>query len=405
MGKLTDKQVKALGPGTHGDGGGLYLQVLDSGARTWLFRFKQGTKTSWAGLGGYPIVSLTAARDAALECKRQLRAGVNPIEAKKAAKAAREKAKPHAFRTVAADYVDAHKAGWKNAKHGAQWTATLAAYAFPLIGDTDVAEIKLDDVLRVLKPIWTAKAETASRVRGRIEAVLDFATVNGWRAGENPARWRGFLSEVLPAKGKVAKVEHHAALPWKELPALWRDLANRDAISFQVLKFTILTVARSGEARGATWGEIDLNEKVWNIPAARMKAHKPHTVPLCAEAVAVLKAVKPLAGDDVSALIFPGAKLGKPLTDVAVSKALGMMRDGVTVHGFRSSFRDWCAELAHCPREVAEAALAHTNRDKVEAAYARSDLLDRRRALMAAWGTHLNPPAGAAVVPLKRGAK
>jgi integrase len=392
MGKLTDRTVKTAKAGYHGDGNGLYLQVTPAGARTWLFRYKVAGKNTWMGLGPVRLVSLANARDAALEAKKQLRAGIDPLTHKRAARSVQQKNNIHPFEAVAAEYIEAHKAGWKNAKHGDQWTATLMAYAYPVIGALDVATIKLDHILQILKPIWIVKSETASRVRGRIESVLDYAAVHGWRSRENPARWRGYLSEVLPAKAKVAKVEHHAALPWKEAPMLWAELRRHGAVSARCLQFVILTATRSGEARGARWNEVDLTEKLWTIPEGRMKGGKAHRVPLNAAAMLVLEEMNPLKRKP-NDLVFPGGSKTNPLSDVAVSKALHTLRDGLTVHGFRSTFRDWCAEGIGCAREVAEAALAHTNKNKVEAAYARTDHLERRQELMAAWGRYLEPVA------------
>ncbi len=369
------------------DGKGLILVVKPPGARSWIYRYKTGTKQHWMGLGPYPDVSLADARERADEARKQRRAGVDPLANKRATKT-EQQAKDRTFRVVAREYVESHKAGWSNDKHAKQWVATLEAHAYPVIGDLEVGEITLDHMKKVLEPIWQTKTETASRVRGRIETVLDYAGVHGWRSGDNPARWDGFLSEVLPAKGRVAKVEHHAAMAWADAPAFWSDLACKDAISYQTLKFTILTAARSGEARGARWSEIDLAAKLWTIPGERMKAKRPHRVPLNDAALAVLEAVKDLkhAPDD---LVFPSGVKKTVLSDVGLSKALHALSDGLTIHGFRSTFRDWCAEVNHCPREIAEAALAHTNRDKVEAAYARTDHLERRRVLMADWGKFL----------------
>jgi integrase len=389
MGKLTDRTVKTAKAGYHGDGNGLYLQVTSTGARTWLFRYKVAGKNRWMGLGPVRLVGLADARDAALEAKKQLRTGIDPLTHKRATRSGRQ-SNSHLFQAVAAEYIEAHKAGWKNAKHGDQWAATLKAYAYPVIGSLDVGAIELDHILRILKPIWIEKSETASRVRGRIESVLDYAVVHDWRSGENPARWRGYLSEVLPAKAKVTKVQHHAALPWKEAPTLWAELRGHDSISARCLQFVILTATRSGEARGARWNEINLVEKLWTIPEERMKGGKPHRVPLSATAMAVVETMKPLKRklDD---MVFPGGSKGKPLSDVAVSKALHTIRKGLTVHGFRSTFRDWCAEGTACPRDVAEAALAHTNKNKVEAAYFRTDQLEQRKELMTAWARYLEP--------------
>jgi integrase len=394
-GQKTAKEWKAVAkPGFHGDGGGLYLSIVGK-SRTWMFRYKRHGKGHWMGLGPASLISLAAARDAAIDARRQLRQGIDPIEQRRAAKAqaAAEAAPVKTFESVADEYIAAHKAGWKNEKHGKQWRATLEAYAFPLFGQNPVDGITVDDVLEALRPIWEAKPETASRLRGRIENVLDYAKTRGWRAGENPARWKGHLDHLLPARAKIARVVHHAALPWAELPAVMCKLADAGGTSALCLGFTILTAARSGEARGARWNEIDLAAKVWAIPPERMKAGQEHRVPLSDAALAILKAVAPLKSAP-DGLVFPGGRKGKPLSDVAVSKALAAVAEGATVHGMRSSFRDWAAENTSYPREVAEAALAHTNRDKVEAAYRRSDLFDQRARLMMQWAAYCTCPAG-----------
>ncbi|WP_298428371.1 site-specific integrase, partial [Rhodoblastus sp.] len=280
----------------------------------------------------------------------------------------------------------------RNPKHGAQWTATLETYAYPIFGDSPVAAIDVDQVMKALDPIWATKSETASRIRGRIESILDWATVRGYRQGDNPARWRGNLDHLLPAKGKVAKVEHFAALPYKETAPFMRDLRAREGNGARALEFAILTAARSGEVRGATWGEVDFAEKLWTLPAGRMKAGREHRSPLSDAALAILNAVKPAEAAPDS-LIFPGTKSGSALSDMSLTAVLRRMgHDSLTVHGFRSAFRDWCAEETHFPREVAEAALAHVLKDKTEAAYRRGDALAKRRELMAAWAAYCEFP-------------
>ncbi|MDE8344178.1 MAG: site-specific integrase, partial [Acidocella sp.] len=295
----------------------------------------------------------------------------------------------------------AHAAGWRNAKHGAQWAATLEAYAFPVIGAHSVAAISTSDVLDILRPIWTEKPETASRLRGRIEAVLDYAKAQGWRSGENPAAWKGNLDNLLPARSKVARVTHHPAIPYADLPPVMARLLDAEPVSARCLAFAILTAARSGEARGARWDEIDVDAATWTVPGERMKAGRPHRVPLSEAALDILRAIQPLQRG-LDGLVFPGGKAGRPLSDVALSKALvAAAGEGFTVHGCRSSFRDWCAEQTSYASEIAEAALAHTNRDKVEAAYQRSDLIERRARLMQDWSDYLTRPAGGAVVPIR----
>jgi len=393
-GKLTALGVKRLTkPGHHGDGGGLYFRIAD-GRRSWMFRYKTNGVQHWLGLGPDGDFSLAEAREAARECRRQLKAGIDPLEARKAAKAAALELIGQTFEAVADKYIEAHKAGWRNEKHGDQWKATLKAYAYPVIGKKPVAAVTVADVLEILEPIWREKSETASRLRGRVENVLDYAKTRGWRAGENPARWKGHLDHLLPARAKIAKVQHHAALPWADLPAVMGKLAAATATSSLCLRFTVLTAARSGEARGARWNEIDMAGKIWTIPGARMKAGQPHRVPLSDAALAVLTATEPLRKAP-DGLVFPGGKTNHPLSDVAVSKALAGVAAGVTVHGMRSTFRDWAAESTAYPREVAEGALAHTNRDKVEAAYRRSDLFDQRARMMAQWAAFCTGPAGA----------
>lgn len=341
------------------------------------------------GLGPDSLVSLADARDAAIDARRLLRKGIDPIEHRRAAAKAKaaEAASAKTFEAVEDEFIASHKAGWKNEKHGDQWKATLKAYAYPVFGQKPVSEVTVDDVLECLQPIWEAKPETASRVRGRIENILDYARTRGWREGENPARWKGHLDHLLPARAKIARVQHHAALPWRELPAVMDKLAAAGGTSALCLRFTILTAARSGEARGARWHEIDMTAKVWTLPPERMKAGQAHRVPLSDAALAILKQLLPLKKEPDD-LVFPGGKKKRPLSDVAVSKALGAVVDGVTVHGMRSAFRDWAAEASTYPREVAEVALAHRNPDRVEAAYRRSDLFEQRTRMMGDWESY-----------------
>lgn len=395
-GKLTALQVKKMTkPGHHGDGGGLYLRVGD-GRKSWMFRYKVAGKTTWLGLGPESDYTLAEAREAARQCRRQLREGIDPLEARRAAKATTQEAEGLTFQVMAEKYIKAHEAEWRNAKHAAQWAATLTAYAYPIMGNKPVHSIDVADVLEALEPIWTEKPETASRVRGRIEAVLDYAAARKLRSSENPARWRGHLDHLLPARAKVARVEHHAAIPYADLPALMVKLSASRGMAAMCLRFDILTAARSGEARGATWGEIDVESATWTIPGNRMKAGREHRVPLSAPALAILREVAQL-GTDPAQLVFPGAVKGKPLSDVALNKALATAGGGAfTVHGMRSTFRDWCAERTTYPREVAEAALAHTNKDKVEAAYLRGDHFEQRRRLMDDWAAYATTPAAPA---------
>lgn len=388
LAKLTPLGVKrALKPGLYSDGGGLYLQIAAGGSKSWIFRYGAGGKR-YFGLGPLHTIGLAEARERALAARRMLLDGVDPIAAKreKAAAAHLAAAKSITFKECALAYIEAHRAGWKNAKHAAQWTATLETYAFPIIGRLPVASIDTALVLKVLQPIWTTKPETASRVRGRIESILDWARVRGYREGENPARRKGHLDHLLPAKSKIVKVEHHAALPYREVPAFMADLKTREGNGARALEFAILTAARSGEVRGATWSEIDFDARLWTVPAGRMKAGREHRVPLSKQAIALLRRFPSNQRGD--ALVFEGAREDSPLSDMSLTAVLRRMgRGDVTAHGFRSTFRDWCAEKTDFPAEAAEMALAHAVSDKVEAAYRRGDLFERRRELMQAWGT------------------
>lgn len=395
MARLNAARVKALTkPGTYGDGGGLYLNVKDAGTRSWLFRYRSPAgKQRWMGLGTARDVSLAEAREAATAARATLRQGVDPIEQRAAHRAAAgQKAERQTFKAVAEAYIAAHGPAWRNAKHRAQWAATLETYAFPALGQAQVATITTAEVTGILEPIWLTKPETASRLRGRIEAILDYAAARGLRSGDNPARWRGHLANLLPARGKVARVQHHAALPWRQMSGFMADLAHEGGIAAMALRFAILTAARTGEVIGARWSEFDLTEKVWTVPGARMKAGREHRVPLCDAALEVLHELAK-AGNAPGAYVFPGQRSGKPLSNMAMTALLRRMKRGdITVHGFRSTFRDWCAEATNTPRELAEAALAHTLKDKTEAAYQRGDLLERRRRLMEDWAAWCSRP-------------
>ena len=381
-------------PGRHGDGGGLYLQVRDAEHRSWLYRYRLHGRDREMGLGPLADVPLAEARDAALACRKLVRAGIDPIEHRQAQRAAQKaEAAGFTFQEVAARYIKAHKAGWRNVKHGLQWDQTLTAHVHPVFGDRPVAAVDTAAVLRALEPIWATKNETASRLRGRIESVLDYAAAQGWRTGDNPARWRGHLSNLVPAPRKVAVVEHHAALPYGEVAAFLVALDARGGTAALALRFVILTACRTGEAIGARWQELDRERAVWTVPAERMKAGREHRVPLSAAALAIL-ATMALAGSEPDAFVFPGntsgraaAKAkGKALSNMAMNALLRRMeRSDLTVHGFRSTFRDWAAEETSAPREVAEMALAHTLKDKTEAAYRRGDLFAKRAALMVEW--------------------
>jgi integrase len=418
--------ARAKKPGMYGDGGGLYLQVTGAGAKSWLFRFwvperdpatgellrdpatKKVVGTSREmGLGSFTVISLDAARELAADARRLRERGVDPIEARQVAKqtAALEKAKALKFKDAAATYIAAHRAGWRNEKHAAQWTATLETYAYPAIGEVSVQAIDTGLVLKVLEPIWTTKPETAGRVRGRVESILDWAKARGYRAGENPARWKGHLDQLLPARSKVRKVKHHAALPFDQIPAFMTALRAQEGSGARALEFTILTAARTGEIIGATMDEINAREKVWTVPAERMKASKEHRVPLGKRALALVDEMKDARGK--SPYVLPGGKLNEPLSNMAMLALLERMgRTDLTVHGFRSTFRDWAAERTNFPEWVVEAALAHAVGDKVEAAYRRGDLFEKRRRLMDAWAEFCAKPAAerGGVVPMRRGA-
>ena len=387
MSALKASRIKE--PGLHADGGGLYLQVGRGDARSWIFRYTAGGRERQMGLGPAHTVSLAEARDMALELRKVRLKGVDPIEARKAAQetARRERASAVTFSQAVSEYIRLNKAGWRNDKHAAQWTSTLKTYAEPIIGALPVASIDANDILRVLEPIWIDKAETASRVRGRMEAVLDWSTVRGQRTGDNPARWRGNLEMLLPAKSKVRKVTHHAAIDRADLPKFMAQLSQQVGTAARALEFTVLTATRTSEVLGARWEEIDLQAEIWTIPADRMKAGKEHKVALSERALAVLK---PLAAVRTSEWLFPGeGKTDGPLSNMAMLKVLKRMnRADLTTHGFRSTFRDWAAETTSTPGEVVEMALAHTIASKVEAAYRRGDLLEKRRRLMKAWGQY-----------------
>jgi len=379
----------------YADGGGLYLQVSENGGRSWIFRFKQNGRARDMGLGSLTSVSLATAREMAAECRRTRLTGVDPIEVRRTD---RREAQLAAARSMTFDqcrdaFIEAHKSAWRNAKHRAQWTNSLATYVGPVFGAMPIQRVDVALVMKVLEPIWSTKPETASRVRGRIERVLDWAKVRGFRQGENPARWRGHLDALLPARGKVRKVKHHAALPYDQIGAFMAALRTREAVAARALEFMILTAARTGEVLGARRDEIDFQAKMWVVPPRRMKSGREHRVPLSRAAISVLKDMQARHQDD---LLFPGDRRGKQLSNMAMLMMLRRMdRADLTAHGFRSTFRDWAAECTNFPAEVAEAALAHVVGDKVEAAYRRGDLFEKRRRLMDAWAAHCQMAAAA----------
>lgn len=397
LGPLHVQRLKL--PGLYAVGGvtGLQLQITDNGAKSWVLRAKVGAKRRDIGLGGYPTVTLAQARDRAREARDQIFRGIDPVEERR--RRMRELAATQAvptFDRYVRDFLADKTAEFRNAKHAEQWRSTLETYASPVMGRLPVSEIDLSHVVRVLKPIWTTKTETASRLRGRIEAVLAGATVSGYRKGDNPARWKGHLDAVLPKPTKVANVEHHAALPYSEIPAFVARLRAMEGIGPRALEFAILTVARSGEARGTRPQEIDLEAAVWTIPAARMKAGKEHRVPLTQPVRDLLRAL-PKSERYVFA-----APRGGQLSDMTLTAVLRRMKVDVTVHGFRSTFRDWAGETTGFPREVIEHALAHQLKDKAEAAYARGTLFEKRRHLMEAWTQYCTGcPPGSNVIPIQ----
>ena len=385
------KVTKETKPGYFGDGGGLWLQISKAGTKSWVFRFKSPLteKAREMGLGSINTYSLAEARSRAAEVRKIVSAGRDPISERDADRQRIKltTAMAMTFDECADAYIEAHRAGWKNPKHVTQWENTLATYASPVIGSLPVASVDMPLALKILEPIWTTKNETASRLRGRIEAVLDWATVRGYRSGDNPARWKGHLDKVLPAPNKVQKVKHHPALPYAQVGEFMAALRNCEGIAAKALEFTILTAARSGEVRGAEWQEIDLRAKTWTIPAERMKAGKEHRIPLSDAAVKLLQLMPRLK--DV-AHVFPSPQ-NTALSDMSLMAVLRRMgRKDLTVHGFRSTFRDWAGETTPFPREVIEHALAHQLRDKAEAAYQRGDLLVKRERLMQTWADYCN---------------
>ena len=402
VGKLSARKVETAKPGTKiGDGGGLWLMTVSTGARYWSFRYKlRGGRPREMGLGSASDVSLAEAREAARECRRLIRAGIDPMKHRDAEKAEQ---RGMSFADVAALYIEAHADSWRNLRHRRQWGATLRQYVFPKIGSLGVNQIGVGDVLAILEPVWRAKPETASRVRGRIESVLDYAAARRWRAGDNPARWSGHLENLLPERAKVRRVQHHAALPWRDLPAFWTELGKQPGTAPRALAFTILTAARSGETLGATWQEIDLAARLWTVPPERMKAGREHRVPLSDAAMAILAEMVRDRRKD-SDPIFQSPRGRKPLSNMAMSAVLRRMkRDNITVHGFRSTFSDWVAEATAYDHAVREMSLAHAIGDKVEAAYRRGELLEKRARLMRDWAAYAeghSVPEGE-VVPIR----
>ncbi|MBP0494007.1 integrase arm-type DNA-binding domain-containing protein [Roseomonas sp. SG15] len=405
-GKLTALKIKALtSPGRYGDGGGLWLQVRDADHRSWLFRYTLHGRAREMGLGPFPDVSLADARQQAQTQRALLRAGVDPLarrQEEKAAAAAEAKKKTLTFKEVAQRYHAAHQAGWRNEKHRHQWATQMEAYVYPVFGKMPVDRVGTAEVMKALEPIWHEKSQTAVVQRGRIEAVLDYAKAREWRLGENPARWRGHLAKLLPPRSRITKTEHHAALPWAEVGDFMEQVRASPDLAARALEFLILTAVRTNEAMGAEWTEINTTKALWVIPAERMKGKKEHRVPLSAPALALLDRIRSEQGE-VGRYVFPSPRGKKPLSTRACAVLLGRMkRTDFTVHGFRSTFRDWVAERTSFPREIGEMALAHTVGSAVERAYQRSELLVKRAQLMEAWGRFCGQPSGKGeVVPIR----
>jgi integrase len=447
LNRLVAKGIeKQKAPGYYADGGNLYFRVAGADARGWVFRYVSPTRVYPAtdkngqphkragqpqaremGLGSFDTVTLAMARVAADECRRHLTAGIDPIDQREQQREAErvEAAKTMTFDACRKTYITAHEPSWRNAKHRQQWTNTLETYATPVFGDLPVQAVDTAMVLKVIEPIWATKPETAGRVRGRIETILDWAKAREMRTGENPARWRGHLQHILPTKSKIRKVKHHPALPYNQIGAFVADLHLREGIAAQALRFTILCAVRTGDIIGndredkppMKWPHVDFQHRVWTIPSTKNGSE--HRVPLSADAVELLKEMKAC---DLGEIVFPGASLDAPMSNMSMASVIERMNDDrqaarlarymdpkqdgrdVTVHGFRSSFRDWAAERTSFPREIAEAALAHTINSETEAAYQRGDMLDKRRKLMDAWAAYCAQPeaAGTNVVPMTR---
>tara|TARA_R110000868_G_scaffold34144_3_gene123445 strand:- start:8671 stop:9924 length:1254 start_codon:yes stop_codon:yes gene_type:complete len=405
---LTSLSVKNAKPGRHADGGGLHLLVKESGARSWVYRFMLSGKSRDIGLGtaGPDGISLSDARDARDALRLKVKAGIDPLEERQrdaaealAAVQAAQVARI-TFKAVAETYISANEGSWRNDKHRQQWKNTLATYVYPVIGELPVADVSTAHVLQILEPIWKDKAETASRVRGRIETILDAAKARGYRDGENPARWRGHIAQILPVRSRLTR-GHHKAMRYVEIPAFVSALHEREAVTALALEFAILTTARTGEVIGAKWDEVDLDKAIWAIPASRMKAGKEHRVPLSPRAVEVLRVMEGIGSE----WLFPASKSGA-MSGMAMTMLLRRMKVDVTVHGFRSGFRDWAAECTGYAHEVAEMALAHTIENKVERAYRRGDMFDKRRRLMNDWASYCvgGGILDAIVTPLRKSA-
>ena len=405
---LTALEIKNAKKGMHCDGNGLYLRVQASGAKSWIFRFQLNGKRREMGIGTLADKSAPDARTEAGNLSSIVRSGIDPIEDRhlkitQAAEDARvAKAKGKTFEIIATEYIVSHRAAWKNNKHAAQWTSTLKKYVYPIIGHMPICDVSTEDVLRILKPIWTNKTETATRVRSRIELILSYGKALNLREGENPAIWRGHLDALLPKPTKIKTVRHYPALPYSKAASFMAKLRTIKGSSARALEFAVLTAARSGEVRLASWQEIDLDAKLWIIPAQRMKAQREHWIPLSNQAILLLMAL-PRIEDNF--YLFPGVRNGNPLSDMSLSAIVRGLNNtkgvsfpewvdsngiGVVPHGFRSTFRDWAAEVGEFPREIAEHALAHSLPNKVEASYHRGTMIERRRPMMQQWADFLD---------------
>ncbi len=395
------KVTKLSAPGRYLDGHGLYLDIAPGGSKRWMLRYMRHGRAREMSLGPVHTVTLSNARERAQRARLMLVDGIDPIDQRRRARETEktERAGRVTFKDAAERYIKAHTAGWRSAKHADQWASTLKNYAYEMIGDLPVADVTTNHVTKILEPIWDQKNETARRVRGRIEAVLDWAKARGLRSGENPARWRGHLDKLLSKRSKAETVRHHPSLAYGELPAFMTELRASTSLSARLLEFIILTAARTSEATGARWVEFDLESKTWTVPGSRMKSKRDHCVPLSGRAVEILKALPRIEGVP---FVFPGAKTGASVSNMASLELLRGMREDLTVHGFRATFRTWAAEQTNFPREIAEAALAHVISDKTEAAYQRGALLEKRRKLMDAWAGYCARAASdGMVVPIK----
>lgn len=408
MGSLSAKKIEHLKKvGYHADGDNLYMQVTSSNAKSWIFRFSFDGKRREMGIGPYPEITLEKARESAIELRRLVKAGIDPIEQRKADQAAKRAERSNAvtFAYCAKQYIESHRHGWKNVKHAQQWENTLEQYAYPVIGETIIKDVDTALIMRILQPIWLTKNETAGRLRGRLENILDWAAVQGFRAVENPARWKGHLDNLLASPGKVQKNNHFKALPYSEINPLIFALRANGSVSAKALEFLILTAARTGEIIGAKWDEIDFDNKLWIVPADRMKAGREHRIPLSSRAVEIIKEMQALKTNNA---IFPGRSKGGFLSNAAMDKLLQQtLGIDATVHGMRSTFRDWASERTAYPHEVCEMALAHTIRNQAEAAYRRGDLIEKRRNLMEDWLKFCETVVdmSGAVIPFKRTAE